>query len=309
VNDKLSEDISCLANGVSGGGSSVFRAKLQSLFEKTPVIHYIKQIETVTIDHIIVDVNNVLLRPYACDGAHCLTMRTLPNHLEGYGFTFYNEVAAYGDCCRGPIVFISQEERQRIAEHLEGILPHMSQEGQFIVQEFLRQKGPERKQEAFAENAIGVHGKAQGHELDFAKIHTIWGDQCIFRILSHNGVQGQVRCAIHAYAVRAGMSYLQVKPVDCWFWPLVLVPLYTGQFLLTVHTEETRHFTEESESYAKKRCLTEPIPGAPYIYQSFQNELVYVFGQQWFDSLVEHATRYQQRLSKGNGSENCPRLQ
>jgi hypothetical protein len=30
------------------------------VFEKTPVIHYIKQIETVIIDHIIVDVNNVL---------------------------------------------------------------------------------------------------------------------------------------------------------------------------------------------------------------------------------------------------------
>jgi len=53
-------------------------------------------------------------------------------------------VAAYGDCCRGPIVFISQAERQRIAEHLAGILPHMSQEGQFIVKEYLRQKGPEQ---------------------------------------------------------------------------------------------------------------------------------------------------------------------
>jgi hypothetical protein len=287
----------------------VFREKLHSLFEKTPVIHYIKQIETVVIEEIIVDVNNVLLRPYACDGAHCLTMKALPNHLEGYGFTFYNEVAAYGDCCRGPIVFISQEERQRIADHLEGILPHMSQEGQFIVQESLRQKGHEKKHAVFAESAVGTFGVKKGHALDFAKMHTIWGDQCIFRTLSHNGVRGQVRCAIHAYAVRSGMSYLEVKPVDCWFWPLVLVPLYTGQFLLTVHTQETRHFTEESESYANKRCLTDPIPGAPYIYQSFQNELVYVFGQKWFDVLAEHAARYQQQLSEGNRSEDCTRLQ
>ena len=83
-------------------------------------------------------------RSYACDGSHCLSVQSLPNHLEEYGFTFYNEVAAYGDCCRGPIVFISQAERQRIAEHLAGILPHMSQEGQFIVKEYLRQKGPEQ---------------------------------------------------------------------------------------------------------------------------------------------------------------------
>jgi hypothetical protein len=307
MNDKSS--FSLEQRCVEGGEGTVFREKLKSFFEKTPVIHYIKQIETIVIDDIIVDVSNILLRPYACDGAHCLTMRTLPNHLEGYGFTFYNEVAAYGDCCRGPIVFISQEERQRIAEHLEGILPHMSQEGQFIIRESLRQNGPEKKREAFAESALGTHGEKQGHELDFAKMHTIWGDQCIFRTLSHTGVQGQVRCAIHAYAVQSDISYLEVKPVDCWFWPLVLVPLYTGQFLLTVHTEKTRHFTEESENYAKKRCLTDPIPGAPYIYQSFQNELVYVFGQKWFDALAEHAVRYQQQLREGNRSEDRSCLQ
>jgi hypothetical protein len=287
----------------------MFRDKLRGFFEKTPVIHYIKQIETLVIGEIIIDVKNILLRPYACDGAHCLSTQSLPNHLEDYGFTFYNEVAAYGDCCRGPIVFISQEERQRIAEHLEGIVPHMSQEGQFIVKEYLRQRGHEKKHEAFAESARGILGVKQGQELDFAKMHTVWGDQCIFRTLHHNGVQGQVRCAIHAYATQAGLSYLEVKPVDCWFWPLALVPLYTGQFLLTVHTEATRHFTEESESYAKKRCLTEPIPGAPYIYQSFQKELVYVFGQEWFDTLVKCALQYHQRVGKGDGSEDCARLQ
>lgn len=286
----------------------MFRKTLASFFDKTPVIHYIKQIETVTIGDILVDVANILLRPYACDGAHCLTMKALPNHLEGYGFTFYNEVAAYGDCCRGPIVFISQAERQRLAEHLEGIVPYMSQEGQFLVREALRQKGPEAKQEAFAESARAVTGIQKGHELDFAKVHTIWGDQCIFRTLHHDGTRGQVRCAIHAYARHAGQSYLDLKPVDCWFWPLALVPLYTGQFLLTVHTEETRHFTEESESYAKKRCLTEPIPGAPYIYESFRQELVHVFGQAWFDILVTHAARYRQSNGKLHVPEDRPRL-
>jgi hypothetical protein len=287
----------------------MFRKRLKSFFEKTPVIHYIKQIEAVVIGEIIVDVKNIILRPYACDGAHCLTVKRLPNHLEGYGFTFYNEVAAYGDCCRGPIVFISQEERQRLAEHLEGIIPHMSQEGQFIVQEHLRQNGPEKKQEAFAESARGSLGAIDRHELDFAKMHTIWGDQCIFRTLHHNGVRGQVRCAVHAYALQAGLSYLELKPVDCWFWPLALVPLYTGQFLLTVHTEETRHFTEESENYAKKRCLTEPIPGAPFIYQSFQQELIHVFGREWYDALVEQARRYHQHHCKEDTSEDRACLQ
>jgi hypothetical protein len=287
----------------------VFREKLASFFDKTPVIHYIKQIDTVTIGDIIVDVPNILLRPYACDGAHCLSVKALPNHLPDYGFTFYNEVAAYGDCCRGPIVFISQAERQRIAAHLDGILPYMSQEGQFIVREHIRQHGPEKKAEAFAEGARAVLGARQGQELDFAKVHTIWGEQCIFRTLHHEGGRGQVRCAINAYARQTGQSYLALKPVDCWFWPLALVPLYTGQFLLTVHTEETRHFTEESENYAKKRCLTEPIPGAPYIYQSFQHELVHVFGQEWFETLLQHAVHYQRHYGKNNRSEDCSGVQ
>ena len=263
----------------------MFRQRLASFFEKTPAIHYIKQVETVTLDEIIVDVEQVLLRPYACDGAHCLSMKPLSNHLGDYGFTFYNELAAYGDCCRGPVVFISQDERQRIAEHLDGIVPHMSQEGQFIVKEELRQKGAARKAEAFAETARASLGERPRAPLDFAKMHTIWGDQCIFRTLHHDGTGGQVRCAIHGYTAQAGLSYLDVKPVDCWFWPLALVPLYTGQFLLTVHTEETRHFTEESESYANKRCLTEPIAGSPYIYQSFEAELTHVFGREWYGRL------------------------
>ncbi|MGQ4807114.1 hypothetical protein NKDENANG_00456 [Candidatus Entotheonellaceae bacterium PAL068K] len=287
----------------------MFRQKLKGFFEKTPVMHYIKQISTVMIDDIIIDVNNIILRPYACDGAHCLSMKPLPNHLADYGFTFYNEVAAYGDCCRGPVVFLSSEERQRIAEHLDGIIPHMSQEGQFIVRDFLCQKGAEKSHEAFAESARSSIGATPGRELDFAKMHTIWGDQCLFRTLHHDGRRGQVRCAIHAYATQSGMSYLDVKPVDCWFWPLALVPLFTGQFFLTVHTDETRHFTEESESYAHKRCLTEPIPGAPYVYQSFQQELVYVFGQEWFDTLAVCATQYHQRRPGGNSSENCLGLQ
>ena len=56
----------------------------------------------------------------------------------------------------------AEAERQRIAEHLEGILPHMSQEGQFIVKEYLRQKGPEHTQEAFAESARGTVEEHKG---------------------------------------------------------------------------------------------------------------------------------------------------
>lgn len=286
----------------------MFRDRFKSFFEKTPAIHYIKQIETVAIEDIIVDVKNILQRPYACDGAHCLSLKPLSNHLNDYGLTFYNELAAYGDCCRGPVVFISQDERERIAAHLDGILPHMSQEGQFIVKDLLRQKGPTGKAETFAETAQVAQGERQGQALDFAKMHTIWGDQCIFRTLHHDGRQGQVRCSIHAYAAQAGLSYLEVKPVDCWFWPLALVPLYTGQFLLTVHTEETRQFTEESENYAKKRCLTEPIARAPYIYQSFARELVYVFGQAWYDRLVACGTQYHEATSGGKRPEDCAGL-
>jgi len=271
----------------------MFREKLRSFFEKTPVIYYMKQVATVTIGEVIVDVDKVLTRPYACDGAHCLSMKPLSNHLDDYGFTFYNEVAAYGDCCRGPVVFISEEERHRIAEHLEGIVPHMSPEGQFIVREYLRQHGPSRKEEAVAETARATRGKRAGEAMDFAKVHTIWGDQCIFRTLDHDGVTGRVRCAIHSYTLAAGLSYLDVKPVDCWFWPLALVPLYTGEFFLTLHTEETRHFTEESESYANKRCIADPIPGSPLVYQTFKNELVHVFGQTWYDALAVQAATYQ----------------
>jgi hypothetical protein len=80
-----------------------------------------------------------------------------------------------------------------------------------------------------------------------------------------------------------------------------------------VHTEETRHFTEESESYANKRCLTEPIPGSSRMYQSFEQELVYVFGQEWYGALVTCAAGYLQHLAaekarEGDRSEDRPRV-
>ena len=194
--------------------------------------------------------------------AHCLSMRSLPNHLEDYGFTFYNEVAAYGDCCRGPIVFISPAERQHIAEHLEGILPHMSQEGQFVVKESLRQKGPEHKHEAFAESARGVQGEQQGQELDFAKMHTIWGDQCIFWTLHHDGLRGQVRCAIHAYTVQAGLSYLDIN-----LWTVVLatgvVPLYTGQFLLRYIQKKHGILLRSQKIMRRSVASRSPSPARP----------------------------------------------
>ena len=275
----------------------MFREKLRSFFEKTPVIHYIKQVETVTVGEIIVDVDKIITRPYACDGAHCLSVKPLSNHLDDYGFTFYNEVAAYGDCCRGPVVLISEAERQRLAAHLDGVIPHMSQEGQFIVRDYLRQHGAEQREAAFAETARASRGERAGEALDFAKVHTIWGDQCIFRSLDHDGVTGRVRCAIHSYALAAGLSYLDLKPVDCWFWPLALTPLYDGNFFLTLHTEETRHFTEESASYANKRCIAEPIPGSPFVYQTFKDELTHVFGQEWYEALTAQAAPYHEQAA------------
>ena len=65
------------------------------------------------------------IKQHACDGAHYLTLKVLPNQLEDDGFTVCNESAVGGRRTREVVTeawrCTFQEERQRIGVHLDGI--------------------------------------------------------------------------------------------------------------------------------------------------------------------------------------------
>jgi hypothetical protein len=65
------------------------------------------------------------------------------------------------------------------------------------------------------------------------------------------------------------------------------VPLYDGRMLLTMHTPETHMFTCESRPKASRTCLLTQPPDAPFVYQAFGQELRQVFGNAFFDHLLQ----------------------
>lgn len=109
---------------------------------------------------------------------------------------------------------------------------------------------------------------------------------CLFRVLEQHGGGWRVRCAIHKYCVAQGLALWEVKPFRCRFWPMALVLLYDGRFLLTVHTTDTCSFTDESERFIKKACLCSPPPDAPFIYQVFAAEVRHLFGEAFYGKLA-----------------------
>ena len=112
-------------------------SELRGYFDYDGLGLYLRAHETAEIDGVVVDLRNILGRRFLCDGLCCLR---LPSSTCSSG----PQIPVRGDCCQGPWVPLSTEEHERIAKHLEGILPHMAPEARAFVEAQLA-KGKERK--------------------------------------------------------------------------------------------------------------------------------------------------------------------
>jgi hypothetical protein len=246
-------------------------SELKGYFDYDGLGLYLRAHETAEIDGVVVDLRNILGRRFLCDGSCCLR---LPGSTRSSG----PQVPDTGDCCQGPWVPLSTEEQERIARHLEGILPYMAPEARASVEAQLA-KGKESK----ATFCRPVRDR-EGRDLGVTALRLL-GKNCIFRVLQGEEAGPRVRCAIHGYCLARGLAFWEVKPLYCWLFPLTLVPLYDGRFLLTVHTRETYQFTQEQKAHVTRPCLDSPSPNGPWLYQAFAPELKHVFGEGFYQKL------------------------
>ena len=246
-------------------------SELRGYFDYDGLGLYLRAHETAEIDGVVVDLGNILGRRFLCDGFCCLRQPDLSGSSG-------RQVPDTGDCCQGPWVPLSAEEQERIAQHLEGILPYMTPEARAFVEAQLA-KGKETKV-TFCRPVRDREGKDLG-----VPALRLLGRNCIFRVLQSEETGPRVRCAIHGYCLARGLAFWEVKPLYCWLFPLTLVPLYDGRFLLTVHTRETYQFTQEQKAHATKPCLDSPAPNGPWLYQAFASELKHVFGEGFYQKL------------------------
>lgn len=256
--------------------------ELKGYFEGSSLELYVRSIETVEIGDVVVDVRNVLDRRFICDGTCCL---------ESAG----GNTEVKGDCCYGASdVLLSDTERERLAAHLEGIIPYMTMEArEWLEVSLARNRGD--KALSFS-RPYTWKGKPSG--LFALRLHK---GKCLFRVLEQQDGKRYVRCAIHKYCLDRGLAIWELKPLRCWLWPLALVPLHGGRLWLTVHTPDNYTFTDEAKGWTKKACLSSPPPDAPFIYQTFAAELRYLFGEAFYERLSDLAKR------RAEGRQCCAR--
>ncbi len=246
-------------------------SELKGYFEYDALGLYLRAHETAEIDGVVVDLRNILGRHFLCDGFCCL-------RLPGSTCSSGPQVSARGDCCQGSWVPLSIEEQERIAKHLEGILPYMAPEARDFVEAQLA-RGKEKKM-AFCRTVRSREGK----DLGVTAIRLLQKN-CIFRVLEREGEKWRIRCAIHSYCLTRGLALWEIKPLYCWLWPLSLVPLYDGRLLLTMHNRENYQFTQEQKARVMAPCLNSPSPSGPLLYQAFAPELKHIFGEGFYQKL------------------------
>jgi hypothetical protein len=245
---------------------------------------FVRNAELLDVDGVLVDVENILRRHFRCDGTWCLHAERCPGE-DSHG-------RAAGDCCHEPYVPLTAHERDALLEHLPHILPYMEPAARQSVEERLPQY-PRDPGLVFC-HPVCVSRRPAGL---WAVRHQPNGD-CLFRFVEQADGHTHVRCAIHAYLLRSGRPLWGIKPLNCWVWPLAFVPLYDGHMLLTMHTPETHMFTCESRPKASRHCLLVQPPDAPLVYQAFEQELRQVFGEPFYDHLLQAVAAQEPALAE-----------
>ena len=99
------------------------------------------------------------------------------------------------------------------------------------------------------------------------------GGRCVFSQLDE---RGRIRCHLHKFAERHGISRTDVQPYTCRMFPLLLILLDNGRILLTVLNKSNY---KAFNTYAPKSfpCLADP--SLPPLVESMAGTLDWLFGE------------------------------
>ena len=95
-------------------------------------------------------------------------------------------------------------------------------------------------------------------------------DSCIF--LSQN-TSGENHCSIHAYAIDAGINWMDIKPVDCIQYPLAVFQERGKTILAPQTTSFLSHLP----------CHESGL--GPWMYQSMESTIRFLLGGEFFEAL------------------------
>jgi len=105
------------------------------------------------------------------------------------------------------------------------------------------------------------------------------GGRCVF---SHLDKRGRIRCCLHKFSRKHGISISDVQPYACRIFPLLLILLEQGRILLTVLDKSNY---KAFNSYAPKSfpCLADP--SLTPLVESMAGTLDWLFGEGFAEEL------------------------
>lgn len=209
------------------------------------------------MDNVAVDADQLVMRSFRCNIGYCLKCGT-KGGVETYK----------GSCCTDLVVDITAAERDKLAEL-----------GRRAMDNPEFKKGDALKVPAALMARNGFTKMNPGHEIAIRKTP---GRKCVLAWIDESGA---FRCSINSLVSRLGLSLPEYKPGPCYLFPLHYGEYARGKFILTLLSEETRHWAGHHKDVTKLACLSEPEAEAPPAYQSLRGEIIHCFGEKFYGEL------------------------
>jgi hypothetical protein len=226
------------------------------------------------LDNVAVDIDQLFFRSFQCNTHWCLRCG------KEEGIREYK-----GSCCTDLEVNITPEEKNRLvklAELADGKLD-------------LAEDDPVRKvvgrvrEDQFTEITDG--GELAFKHLRSTRCSMSWVDG-----------DGTLKCAINTLTERLNLNLTDYKPEPCFLFPLHYVEYAPDRYFVTLICKETYQWIGADKYVTKLRCLRKPEPGSPPAFTFLKYELIYCFGEAFYQQLETASRHYLTDRASGKPS-------
>ncbi len=215
----------------------------------------------IEIGNVHVDAERLVFRAFQCNTSYCVKCS------GKNGLTKYQ-----GSCCTDLQVDLTEDEKRRI----EDLAARAKANPKILAEDSIR--------EIVGKVLAGeVSETDENHDLIFK--HREDG-RCVMSWLDGSG---QLRCSINTMVERLGLAIEDFKPNPCYHFPLHYLEYEPGVYLMTLLSEETRHWAQQHRTVTKLICLRKPEPGAPSAYLFLRREIEHLFGEAMYAALDREA--------------------
>ena len=215
----------------------------------------------------IVDVDNMFKRKFMCCSKNCDFYIHHSNKKGLFSKDADNIDWVDKGCCYNGSLEIPKELEENIDAHLDGILEYCEP----ICREHIIKKGWKHK--------IGKHVGVGSLPLD---------NRCLFTKIGNDFTTGKGKmplCAIHAYCEKNGIDVLELKPFECFLYPLDFIEV-DGKILITSIDGfgTTQNILRWGDVHLAQGCQHKSEGGLP-MYEYAKDVIVRTLGEKAYRTL------------------------